>query len=645
MSHLPNHADDLGLEDGLEALRAESDFSGPIDPADEHDSYDHLALVHESRTEQLSTVIPFVERGLERGERCVYVADETEPTAILEGLRDAGVDVDAALESGALAVHTAADSFLRNGSFEPDDAIAVLEDAIANATEEYDGLRIASEMTWALHDASVEALVEYESKLNRLLPNENGIALCQYDRERFPPSVLREIIETHPHLIYDGTVCQNFYYAPPAEVFGSDEPERELDRMMGTLVDRTEARAELQKRHRHLVRQNEITADPDASFGEQLQRLFDLGCERFDLELGAMARVDTERDRFEVEYASDDHEYLEPGVELPLSETFCAGTTGVEPSECVDDPESDGYGDARVYEEFGLQSYLGTYVETDAGADRTFFFVSSDSRDRPFSDAERTFHHLMAQWIAYELEYEERERALQASNERLEQFAYAASHDLQEPLRMITSYLQLLDRRYGDDLDEDAEEFLAYAVDGADRMRDMIEGLLAYSRIETKGDPFEPVDLNAVLEDVREDLQLAVRESDAEITAEELPRVEADPGQLRQVFQNLLDNAITYSGDDPPRVHVDARRRGERWVVSVHDDGIGIESENSERVFTVFDRLHSHEQYEGTGIGLALCQRIAERHGGEIWVDSEPGEGATFSVALPAVGESPTPSR
>ncbi|ELY59483.1 GAF sensor signal transduction histidine kinase [Natronococcus amylolyticus DSM 10524] len=805
MIHSPNHADDLGLEDGLEALRAGSEFSGPIDPADEHDSYDHLALVHESSTEQLSTVIPFVERGLERGERCVYVADETEPTTVLDGLRNAGVDVDAALDSGALAVHTAADSFLRNGSFDPDDAIAVLEDAIANATEEYDGFRIVSEMSWALRDASVEALVEYESKLNRLLLDDNGIALCQYDRERFPPSVLREVIETHPHLIYDGTVCQNFYYTPPAEVFGPDEPERELDRMMGTLVDRTEARAELRKRRRFLERQNEITADPDASFGEQLQRLFDLGCEWFDLELGAMARVDAERDRFEVEYTSDDHEYLEPGVELPLSETFCAGTVGLEPSECVDDPESDGYGDALVYEEFGLQSYLGTYVETDAGADRTFFFVSSDrradgftdeeeaftrlmgqwvegqleqlqreeyeralyeiaadpdepfdeklqrvfdlgcerfdlelggvaridlstdtfeveaasgdherldpgtqtplsetycrlaangertaevtdperagfedslayrelgfesylgtrielengpdrtfffvsseSRDRPFSDAERTFHHLMAQWVAYELEYEERERALQASNERLEQFAYAASHDLQEPLRMITSYLQLLDRRYGDDLDEDAKEFLAYAVDGADRMRDMIEGLLAYSRVEAQGDPLEPTDLNVVLDDVREDLQLAIRESDAEITVGELPRVDGDPSQLRQVFQNLLDNAITYSGDDSPRIHVDARRRGERWVVSVHDEGIGIESENSERVFSVFDRLHSHEQYEGTGIGLALCERIAERHGGEIWVDSAPGEGATFSLALPAVGESTPPSR
>ncbi|SEQ92513.1 PAS domain S-box protein [Natrinema salaciae] len=233
-------------------------------------------------------------------------------------------------------------------------------------------------------------------------------------------------------------------------------------------------------------------------------------------------------------------------------------------------------------------------------------------------------------------ERREYQRKLEASNERLEQFAYAASHDLQEPLRMVTSYLQLLEQRYGDAFDEDGEEFLAYAVDGAERMREMIDGLLEYSRIETRGDPFEPVDLDAVLEDVLADLRLRIEETDADITTAELPRVAGDPSQLRQVLQNLLSNAITYSGDDPPRIRVGAERRNGEWVLSVTDEGIGIDPEDQDRVFTVFDRLHSREEYAGTGIGLALCERIVERHGGEIWVDSEPGEGATFSFTLPA---------
>uniref|UniRef100_A0A7D5H597 histidine kinase n=1 Tax=Natrinema halophilum TaxID=1699371 RepID=A0A7D5H597_9EURY len=232
------------------------------------------------------------------------------------------------------------------------------------------------------------------------------------------------------------------------------------------------------------------------------------------------------------------------------------------------------------------------------------------------------------------------EQKLKESNERLEQFAYAASHDLQEPLRMVTSYLQLLEKRYSDAFDEDGEEFLAYAVDGSERMRDMIDALLEYSRIETRGDPFEPIDLNAVHDDVLADLQLQIEESDAEITADDLPCVEGDSSQLRQLFQNLLGNAITYSGDESPRVYVSAERRGGKCVISVEDEGIGIDPADHERVFTIFDRLHSREEYDGMGIGLALCERIVERHDGKTWVESEPGEGATFSFTLPVGRES-----
>ncbi|MDS0474632.1 PAS domain S-box protein [Natrinema sp. 1APR25-10V2] len=241
---------------------------------------------------------------------------------------------------------------------------------------------------------------------------------------------------------------------------------------------------------------------------------------------------------------------------------------------------------------------------------------------------------LVVQDITERREYQ---RQLEESNERLEQFAYVVSHDLQEPLRMVTSYLQLLEKRYGDAFDEDGEEFLDYAVDGAERMREMIDALLEYSRVETRGDPFEPTDLNAVFDDVLEDLQLQIEEADAEIAAEDLPYVEGDASQLRQVFQNLLANALTYSGDEPPRVHVGADRRSEEWVISVKDEGIGIDAEDTDRIFEVFQRLHSHEEHEGTGIGLALCRRIVERHGGEIWVESEPGEGSAFSFTLPSV--------
>ena len=167
-------------------------------------------------------------------------------------------------------------------------------------------------------------------------------------------------------------------------------------------------------------------------------------------------------------------------------------------------------------------------------------------------------------------------------------------------------------------------------------MREMVNALLEYSRIEAQGEPFEPIGLDAVLADAQDNLQVKIEESDAAISAGELPTVEGDASQLRQVFQNLLDNAIEYSGDEPPRIHVDAERRDGEWLVSVADEGIGIETANQDGVFEVFQRLHSREEHEGTGIGLALCERIVERHGGDIWVESEPGEGATFFFTLPA---------
>ncbi|WP_425499143.1 sensor histidine kinase [Natronosalvus rutilus] len=233
---------------------------------------------------------------------------------------------------------------------------------------------------------------------------------------------------------------------------------------------------------------------------------------------------------------------------------------------------------------------------------------------------------------------EETNEQFERSNERLEQFAYVASHDLQEPLRMVTSYLQLIESRYADELDEDGEEFIEYAVDGAERMRAMIDGLLEYSRVETQREPFEPVDLDDVFADVRKNLELKLRERDADLEVDDLPRVEGDPSQLRQLFQNLVSNAIEYSGDEPPIIDVTAERDGERWVVSVRDEGVGIDPDETERIFDIFQRLHSEDEVSGTGIGLAVCKRIAERHDGDIRVESEPGEGSTFSVTLPAVG-------
>jgi len=226
---------------------------------------------------------------------------------------------------------------------------------------------------------------------------------------------------------------------------------------------------------------------------------------------------------------------------------------------------------------------------------------------------------------------------LNRSNKELEQFAYVASHDLQEPLRTVASYTQLLARRYKGRLDADADKFIAFAVDGANRMQRLIKDLLAYSRVGTRGKEFAPTDCTTAFDQALTNLKMAIEESRAVVTRGPLPTVIADKLQIGQLLQNMIGNAIKYHGDEPPRVHVSAEKNGSEneWVFSVCDNGIGIDPQYAERIFVIFQRLHTREEYPGTGIGLAICKKIVERHGGRLWVESQLGSGATFHFTIP----------
>ena len=224
---------------------------------------------------------------------------------------------------------------------------------------------------------------------------------------------------------------------------------------------------------------------------------------------------------------------------------------------------------------------------------------------------------------------------LRHSNEALEQFAHVASHDLQEPLRMVASYTQLLSKRYRGKLDSDADEFIAYAVDGTRRMKRLIEDLLLYSRAGRGSPPFRIFRSEAALQEALTNLRTAIEESQALVTYDALPTVVAADSQVVQVFQNLVGNAIKYRGEVAPQIHVSARTTEEEWIFSVADNGIGIEPRFYERVFEIFQRLHGRGEYEGTGIGLAICKRILQQQGGRIWVESESGKGSVFHFALP----------
>lgn len=250
------------------------------------------------------------------------------------------------------------------------------------------------------------------------------------------------------------------------------------------------------------------------------------------------------------------------------------------------------------------------------------------------------------------------QQELTRSNAELEQFAYVASHDLQEPLRMVTSYLQLLERRYKNQLDTDADEFINYAVSGAAQMRTLIHDLLRLSRISTQSQPFEQVESEVALKRAIANLQLLIQQSGAVVVYDDLPEVIADVTQLTQVFQNLIGNAIKFRHEEPPKIWISAKKQeskeeppeplnhshssvplfhspaASKWLFSVRDNGIGIESQYCDRIFIIFQRLHSRTQYPGTGIGLAICKKIVERHGGQIWVESKKGQGSTFYFTL-----------
>src|SRR3989338_1717532 len=255
-------------------------------------------------------------------------------------------------------------------------------------------------------------------------------------------------------------------------------------------------------------------------------------------------------------------------------------------------------------------------------------------------DADMITHHVLEFSDITELchareELTQRTRELSRSNQELEQFAYVASHDLQEPLRMIASYTQLIAQRYRGKLDADADEFIGYSVDGATRMQAIINDLLKLSRVGTHNTVFTRVNAQAELDRALANLRLVIEDSGASIVCDPLPSLNADESQLTQLFQNLIGNALKFRGSNSPCIQIGAEHQGEEWVFHVRDNGIGIVPEHSERIFLMFQRLHGKKEYPGTGIGLTICKKIIEHHVGRIWVESEQGKGSTFYFTIP----------
>ncbi len=275
-------------------------------------------------------------------------------------------------------------------------------------------------------------------------------------------------------------------------------------------------------------------------------------------------------------------------------------------------------------------STVATALCDEAGNLKGFSKITRDLTER--KQAEEVLHEINKR-------LQEQADELAAINKDLEQFAYIASHDLQEPLRAVSGFVTLLHQRYAGRLDEKADSYIGSAVEGASRMQALINGLLEYSRVGSRGNVPAPASANDALKEALASLQTLIQESGAVVTSDPLPRVQADATQLAHVFQNLIANAIKFRSEKTPEIHVGSRRQDGSWLFWVRDNGIGIDPKYNERIFMIFQRLHTRSKYPGTGIGLAICKRIVERHGGSIWVESQPDRGSTFYFTLPDKGE------
>jgi len=419
---------------------------------------------------------------------------------------------------------------------------------------------------------------------------------------------------------------------PEVVVVHEDITERK--RIEIDLKERTER---LQRQYNNLRALSEIAALPGASgAAQQLTAALDLGRRHLGLAIGQITRVENGNSTIE-HHSAPAEAGIVNGTRIDLSETFCSLVIETGNVLALPDLTDSPYANHPSHRLHGVESYLGAPIRQRGKLYGTIAFYSSHPSTRGFDEGDIEFMRLLSRLVGSVLEQDESRHNLAQSNAELEQFAYVASHDLRQPLRQVSSYVSLLQRRYGDRLDDTAREFIAFAHDGAVRMDRLIVDLLEYSRIGHNTKAVEPVDLSQVVAEASVNLSASLAEANGtlDITSP-LPTIRGDFTDLVRLFQNLIGNAIKYRAPDrPPIITVSAVSTATEHNISISDNGIGIESEYFETIFRIFQRLHTPDKYEGTGIGLAICKKVVEQHQGRIWVDSAPKQGTTFTIALP----------
>ncbi len=569
--------------------------------------HDHMCLIYENRDEQLRALVPFIRQGLERSERCFYVADSRVVAGMAPAMRAGGLDVDAALQRGALAIATERETYLAQGAFDPDKMFELAVAAAAQAVGDgYGGLRIAGEMTWALgDDTKLQRLMEYEVKVNQRIARTPALAVCQYDRTRFSPEIIRDVIRTHPLIAVGGRVCRNFYYVPPEELIAPDRMGREVDRLLQNIFDREQAEDALRRSERRLARVLEGSND---AFWD------------WDVRSGEVT-------------------YSPRWTEI----------TGRGPRGLIDDWKADVHPDdlpqvwaaAVAQLEGRSERYESEYRIRGRGGEWRWIQVRgrvvAQASGRPERMAGTATEVTERRSLQVRLEMAGRLAAVGT-------LAAGIAHEINNPLAYVAANLRYLAERLDAGAGAAAEAAkdelgpaVADAIEGARRVRDVVQGLRRFAGPsgEARRAPVEiAAEVDAAAAIARH--QVASRAHLAIDVPRALPPVVAGPHEIAQVVVNLLVNAaqaIPEGHTAENEVRVTARAEAGRIVIEVSDTGSGIPPDVLPRIFDPF--FTTKQVGIGTGLGLAICHGIVSAAGGTIHARSEPGLGTTFRLELP----------
>jgi PAS domain S-box-containing protein len=603
--------------------------------------HDHPCLIYETPDEQADAFVPYLHAGLLQGEMCVYVVDETHPEFIRSAFRHRDVDLDPFVKSGAFKIITKHDAYLTEGYFDIPKMMQFWKETVEKALKDgYTAVRAAAEMTWSLGaEPGNDLLVPYESELNDVFPKFKVSALCQYHRKRFPAKTIKDMIHIHPIVVANNQVLSNPNYLEHNEFIQSHD-EMEVQKLLDTIT----LANQLQKRNKELedALEAKTRATSEAIAAKRLQTELEIALEK-EREVRRYAEnLKAELQEF-VDNATEGLHWVGPDGTILWANKAELDLMGYSEEEYVGRNMRDFYCDPaevdKIFDQLKQKQTLRNFAAQLKAKDGSHKSVLINSnvfwKDGQFVHTQCFTRDITDLELA-------KQKAAQAEeirelNEELHLLARVVSHELQEPIAKIRSYLNLLAVRYKGRLGSDADEFIEICTNSAKVVHRMVEDLWLFARLTKAQDSdVSVVDANAVVARVLNDNQDLISATNAEITVGALPKLEYSEKQLFYVFDSLINNALVHrrQGMDP-KIRIDAELRRGEWKFSVRDNGIGIDPMNFREIFKAFCRINAKPGEGGTGMGLAICQKIVQSRNGRIWLESAIGNGSTFYFTIP----------